>query len=54
LPEGAFETYKLRQKAAGGKADAGVTHINPPAETVDFLVNTAAVVKVHKTSSVQV
>lgn len=54
LSEGAFETYKLRRKAAGGKADAGVTHINPPAETVDFLVNTAAVVKVHKTSSVQV
>ncbi|HUJ73431.1 MAG TPA: GH3 auxin-responsive promoter family protein, partial [bacterium] len=43
LPEGAFQTYKLRQKAAGADlASTRPPHINPAQRTLDFLVATAA------------
>ena len=39
LPEGAFKTYELRQKAAGADlANIKACHINPDEETVNFLV----------------
>jgi hypothetical protein len=55
LPEGAFNTYALRQLAAGaGIAHRRPIHINPPSETISFLVNTAAIVKARKGNSVEV
>ncbi len=55
LPEGAFDTYQLRQQAAGASlSHLKPSHINPAEETVDFLVNTATVVKVHKTQELPV
>jgi len=46
LPEGAFKTYELRQKAAGvGFAHVKAAHINPGEETISFLVDTSVSVK---------
>lgn len=46
LPEGAFRTYELRQKAAGADiAHIKASHINPDEETVTFLMDTAISVK---------
>jgi hypothetical protein len=54
LPQGAFRTYKMRQRAAG----ANVTQlrperINPPEDTVNFLVSTAAMVKARAVDGVE-
>jgi hypothetical protein len=46
LPEGAFKTYELRQKAAGADlAHIKAMHINPGEETINFLVDTSVSVK---------
>jgi hypothetical protein len=55
LPEGAFRTYKLRQQAAGADlAHLKPSHINPSEETIDFLVNTTAVVKAREKQKITV
>ena len=47
LPENAFQTYKLKQKAAGADlANLKPPHINPSDDVIDFLVNTARKIKV--------
>jgi phenylacetate-coenzyme A ligase PaaK-like adenylate-forming protein len=46
LPEGAFKTYELRQKAAGADlANRNAPHINPSDEVVEFLIRTTVAVK---------
>jgi len=46
LPEGAFKTYSMRQKATGADiSHLKPPHINPPDEVVEFLTRTAATVK---------
>ncbi len=55
LPEGAFRTYKMRQRAAGANvSQLKPAHINPAEEVVDFLVSTAAVVKARTGNGVEV
>jgi hypothetical protein len=40
LPENAFQSYKQAQQAAGADlTNLKVPHINPPSDTIDFLVN---------------
>jgi hypothetical protein len=51
LPEGAFQTYELRQKAAGvDLAHSRAAHINPGEETINFLVDTSVSVKSRTTT----
>ena len=46
LPEGAFKTYELRQKAAGvDLAHVKAKHINPEDEVINFLVGKSVSVK---------
>ncbi len=47
LPTHAFQTYKLRQRAAGADlTHLKPPHLNPPDAVIDFLVNTARRVRV--------
>lgn len=49
LPKGAFKLYKMRQKQAGAElAHLSPPHINPSAETIDFLSSTASKVTVRE------
>jgi hypothetical protein len=55
LPEGAFKSYKLRQQAAGAGLDnLKPAHVNPPAETIDFLVKTAVMVPTQNKQTIKV
>jgi hypothetical protein len=46
LPQGAFKTYELRQKAAGADlANIKAEHINPDEDTIKFLTGTSVMVK---------
>jgi len=48
LPEGAFKTYELRQKAAGaGIAHLKPSHIEPSLKIIEFLTRTSTSVRVH-------
>ena len=48
LPEGAFKTYELRQRAAGADiAHLKPSHIEPSTETIEFLTRTSISVRVH-------
>jgi protein-S-isoprenylcysteine O-methyltransferase Ste14 len=52
LPEGAFKTYELRQKAAGvDLAQRKAPHINPDEDTINFLVDTSALVKARESTT---
>jgi protein-S-isoprenylcysteine O-methyltransferase Ste14 len=46
LPQGAFKTYELRQKAAGADlTNIKAEHINPDEDTIKFLTGTSVMVK---------
>ena len=54
LPEGAFESYKLRQQAAGAElAHQKVPHLNASDDTIDFLVSTRRKVEVRTKEKVE-
>jgi hypothetical protein len=54
LPEGSFKTYELRQKAAGaGIGHMKSQHIEPSAETIEFLTHTTASVRARSTEHVE-
>jgi len=47
LPEGAFKTFEMRQRAARVDiAHLKPAHIEPPSETIEFLKQTSISVKV--------
>jgi hypothetical protein len=55
LPEGAFKTYELRQKAAGVDiTQIKPAHIEPSPDTIDFLTKTTTSVRVHGEATVKV
>jgi hypothetical protein len=54
LPEGAFRTFKLRQRAVGANINQlRPERINPSDEIVNFLVSTAAMVKAKTVTEVE-
>ncbi len=54
LPEGAFKTYELRQKAAGVDiTHMKPSHIEPSPDTIDFLTKTTTSVRVHSEATVK-